>query len=258
MRIVVIGRGRVGRSLGTAWSRSGHRVALRPHDARTAPAADVVLLSVPDRALEQVALHWANRLAKPALVIHAAGALELAPLQSLRDAGHRVGSLHPLAAIPTARTDLRGAFAAIQAAPRDRALLRRLARDAGMRAFTSSVRNRARYHLGAVFAANGQPVLLEVAVAELRRAGIAETEARAALATLAHTAIAAWSRHGGPAGLTGPVARGDAATVRRHLEALSGRSARELYLALSRAALELASRRRPVPQGLAEVARALR
>ena len=259
LRILVIGRGRVGRSLARAWSAAGHSVSLRAHDSNRKPEGDLVVLAVPDRAVAEMAERWSRRLAQGTLAIHTAGALGLEPLAPLRRAGMRVGSLHPLAAISSPNTRLGGAWAAIDAAvPRDAALLRRLARDAGLRPLTAPVRARVPYHLGAVLAANSQAPLLEAATDQLVRAGCSEREARKALAQLARTAVDAWEARGGPAGLTGPIARGDVATVRRHLASLSAGSARELYLALGRAALELAALRRPVPEGLAEVARALR
>jgi predicted short-subunit dehydrogenase-like oxidoreductase (DUF2520 family) len=258
LKILVIGRGRVGRSLARAWARAGHEVSLAAHDSRRPVNAKVIVLSVPDRAVAEVAASWADRFLKGSLCIHTAGALDLLPLRALRNAGMRVGSLHPLAAIPSPKTEARGAWAAIESSPKDAPLLRRLARDAGFRAFAKPVRDRGHYHLGAVLAANSQPPLLELALSQLRRAGISEREARSALAILAKSAVDAWLERGGPEGLTGPVVRGDAATLRHHLATLSAGNAREVYLALARAALELAALRRPVPQGLAEVARALR
>lgn len=257
-RIAVIGRGRVGRSLARAWKQQGHTVSLLPHDAQRTPQIDIALLSVPDRAIAETALHWAKRLPPQTLVLHTAGALDLSPLEAARSAGHRVGSLHPLLAIPGPKTPLAHASCALDGSRQDLPLLGQLARDAGMRPFTRGPRDRVRYHLGAALAANGQPPLLEAATAQLVAAGIPEREARGALAHLARSALDAWEARGGPEGLTGPVARGDAATVQRHLNALSAGTTRDLYLALSRAALGLASLRHPVPSGLAALRRLLR
>jgi predicted short-subunit dehydrogenase-like oxidoreductase (DUF2520 family) len=216
------------------------------------------VLAVPDRAVAATAVAWATVLDPATLVVHTAGALDLAPLEPARKAGLRVGSLHPLRAIASARTPLEGTWAAIDGDPATRRRLARLARDAGMRPLPGP-RDRVRYHLGAVLAANSQAPLLEAAVAELVRAGVAEQAARAALAALARGAIDAWAERGGPEGLTGPIARGDAATVRAHLERLPAASpTRALYRALGQAALELAGRRRPAPEGLRAVSKLLR
>lgn len=254
--ILVVGRGRVGRSLALAWRHAGYPVRMAAHDAPHFHHADVAVLSVIDPAIRATAEHWSTRLPPGALVLHTAGAVTLEALEPARLAGMRVGSLHPLIAIPGPRTDVRGGFCAVDGA--DRRALRLLAIDAGMHPMPAAPDDRARYHLGAVLASNFQAPLLEAATAQLVSAGVDANAARRGLAQLAHTAIDGWLARGGPMGLTGPVARGDVATVEKHLSALPAGPDRALYLALSRAALELASKREPVPSGLAELARLLK
>ncbi len=70
-------------------------------------------------------------------------------------------------------------------------------------------------------------------------AGLSDAAARKALATLMAGALENLRAAGPEAALTGPVARGDVETIRRHLEVLRGPDA-ELYRTLSRAALQLA------------------
>ena len=257
-RVLIVGGGRVGRSFARAMRRAKVPMKLSAHGIPKRFDGDVLILAVPDRAIAEVCEAWSPKLAKDTLVVHTSGALGLDVLQSAKKLGHRTGSLHPLLAVATRDTNLRGTWAAVDGAPKDRALLRRLASDMGMHAFADAPRDRVRYHLGAVLAANSQAPLLEAAVAQLRAAGLADSDARAALAHLAQSAIAAWAERGGPEGLTGPVARGDSGTVARHLGVLSKGTARELYLTLSRAALELAGKRKPRPEGLATLARMLR
>src|SRR5947209_1820216 len=99
LKLLVVGRGRVGRSLARAWRRSGHSVSLAAHDAKRFAKCEVCLIAVPDRAIAEVVAHLAPRLASRALVVHTAGALGLKPLASARELGHRIGALHPLLAI---------------------------------------------------------------------------------------------------------------------------------------------------------------
>ncbi|MBS2027709.1 MAG: DUF2520 domain-containing protein [Deltaproteobacteria bacterium] len=257
-RVLIVGGGRVGRSFARALRRARYPMRLSAHGTPKPFDGELLLLTVPDRAIAETCDAWAPKLGTSTLVVHTSGALGLDVLHGAKTRGLHTGSLHPLLAVASRDTELRGTWAAVDGAPRDRALLRRLATDIGMRAFDVPPSDRVRYHLGAVMAANSQAPLLEAAVAQLRAAGLPNADARAALAHLARSAIAAWAERGGPEGLTGPVARGDAATVARHLGVLSKGTARELYLSLSRAALELAGKRKPRPEGLAALGRMLR
>ena len=95
------------------------------------------------------------------------------------------------------------------------------------------------YHAGAVFASNYLVTLVAVAARLLEDAGIAREEALAALAPLARATLENVEAAGPVVALTGPVARGDVATVRRHLMSLSHADA-ELYRAVGRETLKLA------------------
>jgi predicted short-subunit dehydrogenase-like oxidoreductase (DUF2520 family) len=101
---------------------------------------------------------------------------------------------------------------------------------------------KALYHAAAVFASNYAVALLAVAGRLMERAGVGEADAQAALAGLARGAVENVAGHGPAAALTGPVARGDADTVERHLARLSGPE-RHLYCLLGREALKLARAR---------------
>jgi predicted short-subunit dehydrogenase-like oxidoreductase (DUF2520 family) len=101
---------------------------------------------------------------------------------------------------------------------------------------------KARYHAAAVFASNFPVVLLATAMKLLTSAGVPEDAAHGALGTLLVAAADNASAMGPAKALTGPVARGDVATVRAHLGALGDvQEVLELYRLLSIAALPLAA-----------------
>ena len=84
---------------------------------------------------------------------------------------------------------------------------------------------------------------MDAAAAVLASAGVPGDKAAQALVPLAEGALRNIAVHGTTAGLTGPIRRGDAATIQRHLEALRARPELvEIYRALARRALEIASR----------------
>ena len=87
-----------------------------------------------------------------------------------------------------------------------------------MRPFAVSEEQRAAYHAAASIASNFLVALQESASGLLESAGI--EDGRELLAPLVLASAANWAEHGGDA-LTGPIARGDFATVERHLAALA-------------------------------------
>ena len=117
--------------------------------------------------------------------------------------------------------------------------LRRLARDAGLRAIEVPESGRAAYHAGAVLSAGGLVALASAAVEALEAAGVAPGQALEALRPLMRSALRGMEARGLAGGLTGPVRRGDAGVVKAHLAALPA-SVAEIYRPLSRRALVLA------------------
>jgi len=110
-----------------------------------------------------------------------------------------------------------------------------------MRPFRLSGKQKAIYHAGAVFASNYFVVVEAIAQRLLRHAGLSDTDAWQALRPLVEGTFENLTRQEPKDALTGPVARGDEATIRRHLESLT-RDDALLYRALGRAALELAEK----------------
>jgi predicted short-subunit dehydrogenase-like oxidoreductase (DUF2520 family) len=239
-RVRILGAGRAGTALATAWGRAG-LVVDGPHDraavarlgAGDAPArvhghAELVVLAVPDRAIATVA---AALPPDPAVVVvHLAGSLGLDVL-----APHpRRAALHPLVAIPAGPRGadaLAGAWCAVAGDP----VVGELVAALGGRSFTVADGDRARYHAAACVAANHVVAVLGQAARLAEGVGV-PPEALWALTTGAVADVAAL----GPAGaLTGPVARADWATIGRHLAALPA-DERAGYLAVARLADRLA------------------
>ena len=98
-------------------------------------------------------------------------------------------------------------------------------------------------------------VALEAAASKLTAtAGVTREQ----LAPLVLATARQWAELGPERALTGPIARGDAATVRKHLDALASEPAtRALYAALSLAAVELARGNGTSDEALGEIRRAL-
>jgi len=196
--VQVVGAGRVGSAVA---ARLGERdVRLDARDP------DLVLLCVPDRAIPDVA----RSVSPGPWIAHVSGATPLAAL----DPHVRRFGMHPLQTFTRSRgpEQLDGAWAAVTAETGDaRAAGRALAELLGLRPFELDDGRRVLYHAGAVVASNYLVTLRRAAGRLLADAG-APPEA---LDPLMRGTIANGFE------LTGPIARGDEATVRAHEEAIA-------------------------------------
>ncbi len=242
-RVAIIGAGRVGLTLARALIRSGTIVNVFGREEPTVDQADLVLIAVPDDAIGDVAtrLARAGTITGRHIVLHTSGLRDRSALAALEPTGAALGSWHPLQtfAMPTDDLDvLVGIAAVIEGDGRALEAGRALAERLGLQPIVEiTAAGKPAYHAAAVFASNYLVVLAEIA----RHLGI-EAGAGAASAEmfrpLMQRTLSNYS-HVGVASLTGPIKRGDAGTVERHLAVLTG-DQRTLYLALGREALRLA------------------
>ncbi len=251
--IFVVGAGRAGRSLAAALDAAGAPVLgvhgrARPFPAALA-AADVVLVATPDAAVGGVLRELAAAPVAPdAVVLQLSGARAPDDAdEALRARVRGVGTFHPL--VPLAdpglgEERLRGAWVGVGGDAAAVAAGERLARDVGAHTLRvpADADARVRYHAAAVFASNFPVVLAATAERLFAAAGVEADGARGAVRHLLASAAANVAAAPDPASaLTGPLARGDAPTVARHLAALAGDvDADALYRALARATVDVA------------------
>jgi predicted short-subunit dehydrogenase-like oxidoreductase (DUF2520 family) len=230
----------------------------------------VIFLTVPDDKVAPVAARLAalgESIPGTAAFVHASGALDLRVLAPLRRR-HSVGSFHPLRSFPEPGPPeaFRGIVVGVDASNESlRRVLNRLARDLRAKPKRVDDAQRAVYHAAAVFASNYVVTLLAEAIDLLRDTGWTEKEAIQGLVPLAEGAIANIRKRGPTAALTGPIRRGDAETVLRHLRALAqldgrqgrGRRKTDLYRMLGDVALEIAQQAGLKPAAAEQTRRAL-
>jgi predicted short-subunit dehydrogenase-like oxidoreductase (DUF2520 family) len=202
---------------------------------------------VPDPAIAPLATELAALpLPTGAAVMHLSGALGLAPLAPVAEAGTAVGSFHPLQSFPVVRepAHFRGALVAVDASTAKLlGELTRLARSLGARPRRVPPEQRTLYHAAAVMASNYLVALSAQATEVLVRAGWSRTEALAALLPLMNGVLTNLAAAGLPDALIGPIRRGDPETVSRQLrelQATGGGIPVAVYRILGEAALELA------------------
>jgi predicted short-subunit dehydrogenase-like oxidoreductase (DUF2520 family) len=181
---------------------------------------------VPDAAIEETARWLAARRddLRGQVVVHSSGALDRNVLIAAERAGARTGSVHPMMSFPTRRVvplkGVRFAVEATGAAMRNDlfALVKRL----GGAPFRLDSKGKAMYHAGAMF---GSPLLVATLAAGVRtlgQAGVVEKDALALLGPMAAATVANVQKKGLAQSFSGPLARGDAATIKLHRKVLSG------------------------------------
>ncbi len=205
----IVGPGRAGHSFARALGAAGWSVAAvvgrADHCGNAAQDVDLVLICTPDDAIATVA---ALIQPGPAVVAHAAGSLGLAVL-----APHeRTAAVHPLVSMPNPDIGAKRLAAKCWFATAGHELVDRLVQDLGGRSFAVAEQDRALYHAAACVAANH--VVALVGQAERLATGVGVPPG--AYVSLAQSALNDVAELGPGAALTGPIARGDSATLERH------------------------------------------
>ncbi len=212
----------------------------------------IVFLTVPDDVITQMAssLDWLANWG----VVHCSGAGTTELLSPAATAGALCGSFHPLqtftslpmnenasvvAAVAQAR--LEGVTFAVEGKGWLRNTLDAMASDLGGGTIEVEPADRPLYHASAVMSCGALVALLRSAAALWQKMGVDEETAFRSIIPLARATLENAAVLGPEAAATGPVVRGDVATLRRHLEALEARAPEflSLYIALTRASIPL-------------------
>ena len=264
LAVFVLGAGKVGTSLARALRAKGARVTLRPARKKLPRTidADVVVLAVRDRDLAPLAEKMVGVVSVRSVVVHVAGALSAEALSALRGRCAGVAQMHPMISFASTRfaPSLHHGNVAVQGDTVAVARARRLARLLGMTPRTIPGLDTVAYHAAAGLVANGAAALGALGAELLVKAGVPRAVAAQMLGPLLRSVADNVEALGFPEALTGPVRRGDAAGVEKHLKTLREKlpEAVPLYLAAAEAQLPLAKAIGDAHEDqLAAVARAL-
>ncbi len=220
--VLVLGRGKVGRTLTRAWRSRGWKVSLRQGRSRTVSAANLLVFAVPDGALPACAARVAVAARKAGIraAVHCAGALSPAVLEALRKEGIPVAQMHPLVAFAARGGHLpEHAAVLVQGDSKAVALAKRAVRKLGLVPVSGPIKP-LEYHAAAALVSNGAVALVSAAADLLVAAGLSRRDAGKYLGPLLASTGFNVRQEGLPRALTGPVRRGDARTVERHRAAI--------------------------------------
>lgn len=233
-KLGIIGVGRVGGALITAFEAKATDPFLITNSIlgiaskeEIVKAADVIFITVPDRFIEAVAKEIAQKLGEKVFgktFFHCSGALGLEALTSLEKLGARIGSIHPLQSFKKESKPevFEGIFMALDYHEKEtRKIAEGLVQLLGAQPFVVPANQRKMYHAAACMASNYVVTTLDLAEQLMATFLTSKEDAALALKPLFKgTANNLLIGENARTSLTGPIARGDAKTIKEHLEVM--------------------------------------
>ena len=186
-----------------------------------ADTAELIFITTPDDAIASVAseIHWHTGQS----VIHCSGADSTDILESAKKLGARVGAFHPLqtfASVKQAIENIPGSTFAVEAEEPLLSTLKDIATALDGHWIELKANDKVAYHAAAVIACNYLVTLVKLATDLWQSFNIPQSQATQALLPLIRGTIHNIDTVGIPQCLTGPIARGDIETIKKHLDAL--------------------------------------
>jgi len=268
--VAIIGAGRLGASLGYALRTKGYKIKAfscrKMSSARSSekiigggqPSTDtvdtarqgkLVFLCLPDKAIEPVSrylyqstLDWSKKY-----VFHTSGLLSSSLLRTLKRKGAFTASFHPIQSFAQKTADLKqfeGIYYGLEGCPEALLLAQKIVRHLGGHALLIKPKDKPLYHAACSMASNLFVVLVETASSLLKKTGLEEDPSRI-LFPLVQGTLHNVKKLDISAALTGPVVRGDRASIERHLRALRAfPNHRRIYTTLASQALAIVKKDR--------------
>ena len=268
MRIGIIGAGKVGTTLGKYLSIHGKNVTgfySRTHESADEAATfaetetysslcklveknDVIFITTPDGVIHQVWGELLHQDISNRIICHFSGSLSSHVFSGREEAGASGISMHPMYAFSDkfhSYEQFHTAYLTLEGDPEAVAVMKPMWEAIGHHVLSLKAEDKIKYHAAAAMASNEMLGLMQASLDILSECGFSEKDSMALLTPLVQGNIASMLEKGCVNALTGPVERGDAQTVRKHLQALEGSKAGKIYQSLGSTMVELAKRRNP-------------
>ncbi len=203
--------------------------------------SDLVWITVPDDAIAVTALRLARAQDwQGKIVFHSSGALTSDDLAPLRERGAKVASVHPgMTFVRGPAPQMLGVAFAVEGDAAATRTAKRIVEDLGGTTYAIKKRNKVLYHAFGSFASPMVIALMTSLESVAKAAGIKRDDIKTMIVPLLWQTLRNYLQHDAASAFSGPLARGDVATVRRHLQELKAvPEARAVYVALAKSALK--------------------
>jgi len=248
----IIGRGKVGRGLHQLFKMASLPVELigrsKQAQRQAVDSSQLIILCVTDDAIESLAAELAQYCRPSTVIVHCSGALGSEVLQITKEQGSSIASMHPLNTFPNLPASLQlfnslkhRTHLFVEGDKTALDILLPLVETLGFRTSILNSASKASYHAACVFACNYLSVLMDLSLNTAEAAGLERKEFWLAIQPLIEATLSNISAHDTVGALSGPIARGDIDTIKKHLSALGETQASYQHLGLH--ALKLAAKR---------------
>lgn len=203
--------------------------------------SDLVWITVPDDVIAATALRLARAQDwQGKIVFHSSGALTSDDLAPLRERGAKVASVHPgMTFVRGPAPQMLGVAFAVEGDAAATRMAKRIVEKLGGTAYAIKKRNKVLYHATGSFASPLVVALMASLEQVAKAAGIKPKDIKAIIVPLLWQTLRNYLQHDAASAFSGPLVRGDVATVRRHLQELKAvPEARAVYVALAKSALK--------------------
>ncbi len=281
MKISIIGAGRLGGALAIALARSGHTienlVARKIENAQriveyinpkpellsagelSKISSGTIFITTQDFEIENAANQLAEKLENQPFVFHTSGSLSSDVLHVLKDAGCKIGSIHPLVSISDAilgAERFETAYFCIEGDAESIEVAEKIVADLRGKSFRVATEYKTLYHASAVMASGHLVALVDTAIELLSKCGLNDANAQEVFLPLIKSTVENLQTQTMSEALTGTFARADVKTFENHLEILRenvSTEALEIYLQLGMRSAHLAERQGANRGKLAEI-----
>ena len=249
--LAIIGKGKVGLSLAQLAKTQGYQTKVIGRDVaqqkKACKGSDLIIISVNDDAIKEVAKTLSPNINKSAIVTHCSGALSSDELSDIKQAA--IASCHPLNTFPSLESSLKtfsdtnhGSYLFAEGTSTALTALKDFYSSLGFKFRTLDKQAKIHYHLACSIACNYLSVLMHSSLNIAEAAGLKRDEFRTALLPLVRKTLDNVEEFGSLGSLSGPIARGDIDTVSKHQEALSKANSniQALYTELGKIAADMA------------------
>jgi predicted short-subunit dehydrogenase-like oxidoreductase (DUF2520 family) len=261
-RVAIVGAGKLGAALAISLRGAGYSISEIVSRARdrsrgkakalarragtvaatfrtAALRADLVWFCVPDGEIEKCARLLGASDWKGKVAVHSSGALTSDELNVLRNRGAHIASVHPMMTFVEGVTPaLEGVGFAIEGDREAVQTISKIVRQLGGESFPIAAKDKALYHAWGTFLSPLLTALLAAGEQVAQGAAVPANRSRRWMLPIVRQTVENYAKQGGTRGFSGPIIRGDAATIRKHLEVLRKLPlARDVYVALARSAL---------------------